>query len=130
MGRASKIERLPLAVRKDLEALLAANGYGDYDALSKALHKLGYHIGKSSIHRYGQQIKRRVQVARAREQIEAAGVDPALAAELTGEATLVVVIDRRNGRARLIHTPACAAEVISMLKARPTLFIPEPERQS
>jgi len=110
------VEKLPADVRSEIDRRLIAGGVGDYVALAKELSARGYRVSKSALHRYGQQLKRRVQLGRAREQLEMAGVEVDLAAEMTGEATLVVVIDRRNGRARLMNLPARAAAVIAHLK--------------
>lgn len=121
MSRRSSIERLPAKVREEVDSRLIAGGFSDYTGLAAELRNRGYHyISKSGLHRYGQELERKVQLGRARMQLEQAGIDAELAAELTGEATLVVVIDRRNGRARLISMPAAAARVISHLKAMPS----------
>lgn len=117
MGRACSIESLPPAVRKEVDSRLIESGFSGYTALANDLRKRGYYrVSKSGLHRYGQQIERRIQVARAREQLEAAGIDPKIADELTGQATLVVVIDRRNGRARLLNVAMTAAEILKRLK--------------
>lgn len=123
MCRVSSIERLPSNVREEIDRRLMENGFGGYVELADELRARGYRkISKSGLHRYGLQLKRRVQMGRAQAQLEAAGIDAGLAAELTGEATLVVVIDRRNGRARMMTLPDKAAVVISQLKrgGRPT----------
>lgn len=120
MSRRSSIERLPAQVREEVDRRLIAGGFGDYTGLAAELRKRGYHyISKSGLHRYGQELERKVQLGRARMQLEQAGISAELSAELTGEATLVVVIDRRNGRARLVSMPASAPLVISHLKAMP-----------
>lgn len=117
MSRVSNIERLPQIVRAEIDRRLTKNGFGDYVALAADLRQRGFNkISKSSLHRYGLQLKRRIQMGRAREELETAGISTEIAAELTGEATLVVVIDRRNGRARLVSSPAPAPEVIAHLK--------------
>lgn len=116
MAPRSKIERLPQDVRKEIEQRLIANGFGDYEAIADDLYARGYRISKSAVHRHGHELERRIQLGRAQEQLAAAGIPPELAAELTGDSTLVVVIDRRNGRARLINLPMRAVEVIALLK--------------
>lgn len=117
MGRTMTIEMLPPAVRCEIDSRLIGNGFGDYQALADELNGRGYtKVSKSGLHRYGVALKRRVQAGRAAAQLEAAGVDAGMAAELAGDATLVVVIDRRNGKARLISIPAPAATVISSIK--------------
>lgn len=117
MSRISTIERLPQGVRTQIDQRLIDNGFGDYIAIANELNAQGYHkISKSGLHRYGAELKRRVQAARAHAQLEAAGIDTRVVAEITGESTLVVVIDRRNGRARLISLPANSASVITHIK--------------
>lgn len=117
MAQRSSIDRLPPHMRKEIDQRLIDNGFGDYEAIAEDLRVRGFSkISKSSLHRYGQELQRRVQIGLAQEQLAAAGVSAELAAELTGDATLVVVIDRRNGRARLINLPMQAVEVIKLLK--------------
>jgi hypothetical protein len=111
------VERLPQAVRTELDRRLIENGFSDYEALSEELREKGFRtISKSGLGRYGKQLKCRVQIGRAREQLEVAGVSAELAQELVGDSTLVVVIDRRNGRARLVNLPMQPADVIKLLK--------------
>lgn len=119
MGRASTIDRLPASVRREIDQRLIGNGFSDYVGLATDLRERGYSkVSKSGLHRYGLALKHRVQIANAAEQLELAGVDPALAAELTGKTTLVVVIDRRNNRARLVNVTLSTAEIVKRLKAK------------
>lgn len=119
MSQTGSVERLPQKIREEIDRRLIENGFGDYINIAEELRARGYSkISKSGLHRYGLQIKRRVQMGRAQAQLEEAGIDAAMAAELIGEATLVVVIDRRNGRARLLSLPASAAEVIAQIKSK------------
>lgn len=117
MPRVSTIEQLPTQVRTEIDKRLIGNGFSDYIAIANELRVRGYgKVSKSGLHRYGLELKRRVQIGRAKAQLEAAGIDADMAAELSGDATLVVVIDRRNRRSRLITLPQSAAEVIKQLK--------------
>lgn len=117
MSRVSTIERLPQVTRDEIDRRLIDNSFGDYEAIATELRARGHRkISKSGLHRYGMELKRRVQIGRAQNQLAAAGVSTEIAAELTGDATLVVVIDRRNGRARLINLKMKSAEVIKLLK--------------
>lgn len=117
MSRVSTIGRLPQNTREEIDRRLIGNGFGDYAAIATELRARGYmKISKSGLHRYGMELKRRIQIGRSQQQLAAAGVSAELAAELTGDATLVVVIDRRNGRARLVSMPERAPEVIARLK--------------
>lgn len=115
MAPRSRMEKLPQAVRKNIDQRLFDNNFSDYTAIADELYAAGHRVSKSAVHRYGQELQRRVQLGRAQEQLIAAGVSAGLAAELTGDATLVVVIDRRNGRARLMNLPARARDVIEHL---------------
>jgi len=117
MAPRSKIERLPDDVRKKLDQRLFDSQFGDYIAIADELYAAGHRISKSAVHRYGSELEKRVQLGRAQEQLMAAGVSSELAAELTGDATLIVVIDRRNGRARLMSLPARAPDVIEHIKS-------------
>jgi hypothetical protein len=120
MGRVSAIGRLKPELRREIDQRLIANGFSDYVDLANKLRARGYSkVSKSGLHRYGLALKRQVQIANAAEQLELAGVDSALAAELAGKTTLVVVIDRRNSRARLLNVELSAPEIIKRLKAKP-----------
>lgn len=118
MSRASTIDKLPVTVRRELDRRLIDGGFCNYTELEGELRARGFtKVSKSGLHRYGQNLRRLVQIGNAAEQLRLAGVDADLAAELTGAATLVVVVDRRNGRARIVNVAAGAAEVIKQLKA-------------
>lgn len=120
MGRVSTIDRLKPELRREIDQRLIASGFCDYVGLANELRGRGYSkVSKSGLHRYGQALKRQVQIANAAEQLRLAGVDSALAAELTGETTLVVIIDRRNSRARLVNVTLSTAEITQRLKAKP-----------
>jgi hypothetical protein len=118
MSRVSTIARLPFEVRDEVDKRLIGNGFSDYDQIAKELHRRGFRVSRSGLHRYGQQMKQNIQIARARAQIEEAGVDPKIAAELAGETTLVIVLDRRNGHARLVNVNETPAAVMGRLKRR------------
>lgn len=62
--RRAKISGLPKAVREWLDAALAKN-FGDYKALEEELAKRGFSISKSSIHRYGSNLERRLSAIKA-----------------------------------------------------------------
>lgn len=61
----SKIAALPDEVRKKLDAELLKRGFSGYDALETWLQGLGISIGKSSIHRYGQNLQRKLGAIKA-----------------------------------------------------------------
>lgn len=81
MGERAKVAALPDALRAELDQRLVASGFAGYVALSEWLTAQGYEIGKSSIHRYGSALERRLAAIRASteaaRQIAAAAPDDA-----------------------------------------------------
>lgn len=65
MARRSKIMALPAEVRRWLDASLVEGNFNGYELLELALKERGYTIGKSAIHRYGQNMERRLAAVRA-----------------------------------------------------------------
>lgn len=65
MGQRSKIKRLPDEVRAELDKELLKRGFSGYDALETWLAGLGISVSKSAIHRYGQQLERRLSAIKA-----------------------------------------------------------------
>lgn len=65
MAKRSKIEGLPLEVKRWLERCLTESGFSGYEALEAMLGERGYQISKSAIHRYGQKIERRFAAIKA-----------------------------------------------------------------
>lgn len=65
MGQRSKITRLPDEVRAKLDRELVTRGFSGYDALETWLQGLGISIGKSSIHRYGANLERKLYAIKA-----------------------------------------------------------------
>jgi hypothetical protein len=65
MGQRSKVSQLPEDVRKELDAALVKRGFSGYDALETWLHGLGIEISKSSIHRYGKALERKLSAIKA-----------------------------------------------------------------
>lgn len=116
MGRLNSITILPDDVRAEIDARLIASGFGNYEAFSDELRHRGHAVSKSALARYGKTQEKRRQMIKAAAEISAAGVDADITAELCGDATLVVVVDRAYGRARLVSVPLPAAAVILALK--------------
>jgi len=116
MGRASKIGQLSAEVRAEIDARLTESGFTGYVQLADELRHRGFNVNKSSLHRYGKAKETRQKMLQAAAEISAAGVDADITAELCGDATLVVVVDRAYGRARLVSVPLPSAEVILVLK--------------
>jgi Glu-tRNA(Gln) amidotransferase subunit E-like FAD-binding protein len=80
MGERSKILELPEATRSELDKRLVAGGFSGYVELEAWLKAQGFEVGKSSIHRYGSQMERRLAELRrstqeARALVEAAPDD-------------------------------------------------------
>ena len=65
MGQRSKITQLPDDVRRKLDSELVKRGFSGYDALETWLAGLGISIGKSSIHRYGANLERKLSAIKA-----------------------------------------------------------------
>lgn len=65
MGQRAKITRLPDEIRAQLDRELVKRGFSGYDALETWLDGLGISIGKSSIHRYGKSLERKLSAIRA-----------------------------------------------------------------
>jgi hypothetical protein len=86
VGKRSKVTQLPDEVRAQLDRELVKRGFSGYDALETWLDKLGISIGKSSIHRYGKNLERRL--AAIKSSTEAAKL---IAAEAPDDA------DQRSG---------------------------------
>lgn len=57
MPRRSKVYGLPPVIRDELNAQLVANGFQRYEELSDWLDARGFQIGKSALHRYGQDLQ-------------------------------------------------------------------------
>lgn len=65
MAKRSKISTLPAEVRSWLDKALAEGNFSGYDQLEKLLTEKGFTIGKSSIHRYGQQLEQKLAAVKA-----------------------------------------------------------------
>jgi len=65
MGKRSKITQLPAAVREWLDRLLTQKNFSGYEQLEQELASRGYTIGKSSIHRYGANLEKKLAAIKA-----------------------------------------------------------------
>jgi hypothetical protein len=65
MPQRAKITQLPDEVRRKLDAELVKRGFSGYDALETWLEGIGISIGKSSIHRYGKNLERKLAAIKA-----------------------------------------------------------------
>ena len=68
MARESAIDKLLPEHKKLLDDKLFDNGFNGYADLTRWLNELGYEIGKSSIHRYGQKVERKLAAVQASTQ--------------------------------------------------------------
>lgn len=80
MARESAVTALPREVQDELNRQLIEQNFTGYEDFETWLRNLGYEISKSSIHRYGQKIERRMAAIRASTEAakfitEAAGDD-------------------------------------------------------
>lgn len=57
MGKRSSIDALPKDLRRQLDERLVASGFSGYEGLADWLAEEGFKIGKSSIHRHGQELE-------------------------------------------------------------------------
>lgn len=65
MARRSKITQLPAAVRAWLDEALASKNFSGYEQLEAELAARGFTIGKSSIHRYGSNLEKKLGAIKA-----------------------------------------------------------------
>jgi hypothetical protein len=64
MPQVSRVAKLPVHVRGELDARLLESGFSGYAALALELRARGHRISKSSIHRYGMDLRERLKVER------------------------------------------------------------------
>lgn len=77
MPRRSKVGTLPQDVRQFVDAVLAQNQFGGYDALAAALADKGFSISKSALHRYGAKLEKRLAAIKAATEAARAIADTA-----------------------------------------------------
>lgn len=68
MARETAIDRLSPEHKKMLDDRLTQQGFFGYEQLAKWLNDLGYEIGKSSLHRYGQKLEKKLSAIKASTQ--------------------------------------------------------------
>ena len=59
MAPRPEVEKLPPDTRQWLNSEIIARHFSDYEGLSAELAERGFHIGKSTIHRYAQRLRQR-----------------------------------------------------------------------
>ncbi|MBI2313571.1 MAG: DUF3486 family protein [Betaproteobacteria bacterium] len=72
MPAPAKIELLPPPIREELHRRLVGGAFSDYEGLAAWLTEQGYEITRSSVHRYGQRLERKLAAIRASTQAAAA----------------------------------------------------------
>lgn len=72
MPKRPKVESLPAQVRAWLDRLLVEKNFSGYEELEGELAKVGHAIGKSSIHRYGSKLARKLEAIKASTHAAAA----------------------------------------------------------
>lgn len=61
-----KISQLPAEIRSQIDQILIASGFGGYEELEQTiLDEHGVKVGKSTLHRYGQKLERRIAAIKA-----------------------------------------------------------------
>jgi hypothetical protein len=68
MGRESAIDQLKPEDKQKLDRWLMDKGFCGYEEIANKLTELGYSIGKSSIHRYGQKLENKLAAVQASTQ--------------------------------------------------------------
>lgn len=77
MPKRSKVSTLPADVRAWLDRALADGNFSGYEQLEQLLAGKGYTIGKSSLHRYGQQLEQKLAAVKASTEAARAIADAA-----------------------------------------------------
>jgi hypothetical protein len=65
MPKRPAVEGLPQDIRRWLDTQLSKGNFSGYQQLEAELKERGFHIGKSSIHRYGQQLESKLAAIKA-----------------------------------------------------------------
>lgn len=72
MPKRAKVGQLPPEVKEWLDTALIGGDFSNYELLEAELSERGYQIGKSSIHRYGQKLERKLAAIKASTDAAAA----------------------------------------------------------
>lgn len=72
MPKRSKIAALPAEVKRWLDQALIEKNFAQYEQLAQLLSAKGFSIGKSSIHRYGENLERKLSAIKASTEAAAA----------------------------------------------------------
>lgn len=72
MAPRSKIVMLPADMRKWLDTMLADGNFAGYELIAAELKQRGFDISKSAVHRYGQELERKLSAIKASTHAAAA----------------------------------------------------------
>lgn len=126
MGKRSKIEGLPTAVKEWLDAALVGGNFSGYEQLEVELKKRGFDIGKSSIHRYGSQFEQRLATLKMASQqakaiVEAAPDDEGAVSEalmrLVQEKLFQVMLDFQVDPNKPLNIASAAKAIADLSRA-------------
>jgi hypothetical protein len=118
MPQVNRVKRLPLAVQREVDERLIRNGFTEYEVIAMELAARGYRISKSALGRYGFLLKQKIEQGRAREQAQVAGMPHEIVNIAGSGATLVTIVDRFNGRARVLETDIPMPEIVRLITER------------
>ena len=126
----SVIVQLPPALRHELDRRLIASGFGEYISHAEWVARQGYHLGKSSLHRYGVRLEQKL--AALAVPVEAS-IQGKLRAGTTRLETgvLVIVIDPVTRKTHAYAAPFGAAAIrtrIERMLLRPASGRPKPQK--
>ncbi|MHB1333403.1 MAG: DUF3486 family protein [Sulfuriferula sp.] len=126
MPKRSAVETLPKAVKVWLDHALIEGSFSGYEKLAAELKRRGYDLGKSSIHRYGQEFEQRLQTLRiASEQakaiVSASPDDEGAVSEalmrLVQEKLFQVMLDFKVDPAKPLNIASAAKAVAELARA-------------
>lgn len=120
MPRVNKINKLPSALREELDSrIVSASGAG-YEMLEMWLKSRGYKVSKSSIHLYGKGLVEKIKQARERSQARVVakqlGIDIRDIHPEGEIPTLIVIRDRVTGWSSEITSSVPAVEIEQKLR--------------
>lgn len=110
------IKGFPLHIQREIDTRLIKSNFSGYELLALELSNRRYRISTSALHRYGMVLQKQIQEARAREIAIEAGITKEVAAESGSGRTTIIIMDRHNGRARIIETDVAMPDVIKQIK--------------
>lgn len=110
------IKGFPLHIQREIDTRLIESSFSGYERLALELSTRHYRISTSALHRYGMALQKQIQAARARELAIEAGIGKEVASEAGSGRTTIIIMDRHNGRARIVDTDIAMPDVIKQIK--------------